>query len=116
MKEKTNEQEWQTRKIQLEDEAAKWLTEKLHYDEDNASDYPAAAQRALFVRGIMDRLADKVDHMLNQAVIEYFHGSNFADQIKKTIMAEAIRRFPNKDTFAESFPDIKGKLIENKEV
>lgn len=105
-----------TEKIKLEGEAAKWLTEKLQSGEDNTSDYPVAAQRALFVKGALDTLAGNVDYTLSQAVVEYFHGSTFAAQIKKAITSEAVKRFPNKNTFPEGFPDIKGKLVEDKEV
>ena len=142
MQEKTVEQ--QNHMVNLEDAAAEWLTEELQSredsGEDNTSDYPVAAQRALFVKGVSDTLADNVDYTLRQAVVEYFHGSIFAAQIKKSIIAEAVKRFPNKDAFPEElqvhvsgrlgvvkrfpnkdafpegFPDIKGKLVEDKEV
>lgn len=110
------QQEAQKHVVKLESEAAEWLTEKLQSGEDNASDYPVAAQRALFVKGVSDTLAGNVDYTLRQAVVEYFHGSTFAAQIKKSIIAEAVKRFPNKDAFPEGFPDIKGKLVEDKEV
>ena len=105
-----------TEKVKLEGEAAKWITEKLQSGEDNTSDYPVAAQRALFVKGALDTLSGNVDYVLSQAVVEYFHGSTFAAQIKKAITSEAVKRFPNKNTFPEGFPDIKGKLVEDKEV
>ena len=108
-----------TEKVKLEGEAAKWLTEKLQSGEDNTSDYPVVALRALFVKGALDALAGNVDYVLSQAVVEYFHGSIFAAQIKKAITSEAVKRFPNKDAFPEGFPDIKGKLanaIENKSI
>jgi len=110
------QQEAQKHVVKLEGEAAKWITEKLQSGEDNTSDYPVAAQRALFVRGALDTLAGNVDHVLGQAVVEYFHGSTFAAQIKKAITSEAVKRFPNKNTFPEGFPEIKGKLVEDKEV
>jgi hypothetical protein len=110
------QQEAQKHVVKLEGEAAKWLTEKLQSGEDNASDYPVAAQRALFVRGALDTLAGNVDYTLSQTIVEYFHGSTFAAQIKKAITSEAVKRFPNKDAFPEGFPDIKGKLVEDKEV
>jgi len=110
------QQEAQKHVVKLEGEAAKWLTEKLQSGEDNTNDYPVAAQRALFVRGALDTLAGNVDHVLGQAVVEYFHGSTFAAQIKKAITSEAVKRFPNKNTFPEGFPEIKGKLVEDKEV
>lgn len=110
------QQEAQKHVVKLESEAAKWLTEKLQSGEDNTSDYPVAAQRALFVKGVSDTLAGNVDYTLRQAVVEYFHGSTFAAQIKKSIIAEAVKRFPNKDAFPERFLDIKGKLVEDKEV
>jgi len=110
------QQEMQNHRVNLEGEAAKWLTEKLHSGEDNTSEYPVAAQRALFVRGALDTLAGNIDYVLSQAVVEYFHGSTFAAQVKKSITAEAVKRFPNKDAFPEGFPDIKGKLVESKEV
>ena len=118
MQEKTVEQ--QNHMVNLEDAAAEWLTEELQSredsGEDNTNDYPVAAQRALFVKGVSDTLADNVDYTLRQAVVEYFHGSTFAAQIKKSIIAEAVKRFPNKDAFPEGFPDIKGKFVEDKEV
>jgi hypothetical protein len=110
------QQEAQKHVVKLESEAAKWLTEKLQSGEDNTSDYPVAAQRALFVKGALDTLAGNVDYVLSQAVVEYFHGSTFAAQIKKAITSEAVKRFPNKNAFPEGFPDIKGKLVEDKEV
>jgi len=110
------QQEAQKHVVKLEGEAAKWITEKLQSGEDNTSDYPVAAQRALFLRGALDTLAGNVDYALSQAVVEYFHGSTFAAQIKKTITSEAIKRFPNKNAFPEGFPEIKGKLVEDKEV
>jgi len=103
-------------KVKLEGEAAKWLTEELQTGEDNTSDYPAAAQRALFVKGALDTLAGNLDYALSQAVVEYFHGSTFAAQIKKAITSEAVKRFPNKVAFPEGIPDNKGKLVEDKEV
>lgn len=108
-----------TEKVKLEGEAAKWISEKLQNGESYESDHSAVAQRALFVRGALDTLAGNVDYALSQAVVEYFHGSIFAAQIKKAITSEAAKRFPNKDAFPEGFPDIKGKLenaIENKSI
>ena len=113
------QQEAQKHVVKLESEAAEWISEKLQSRKDNTNDYPVAAQRALFVKGALDTLAGNVDYVLSQAVVEYFHGSIFAAQIKKAITSEAVKRFPNKDAFPEGFPDIKGKLanaIENKSI
>jgi hypothetical protein len=108
-----NEKE-QTIKIQIEEKTAEWLTANQKTSDE--TDIPTSAQRALFSRGVYDALSGRVDFALSQVVPEYFHGTDFARRIQNIVREETVKRYPTKTEHHEGWPEIRGKIVENKPV
>jgi len=101
-------------KVEVEEKAAEWLTENLKTSDE--TEVSTSAQRALFSRGVYDALSGRVDHALSHVVPEYFHGTLFVKEINRYIKEETFKRYPNKSMPLEGFPEILGKLVENKAI
>ena len=101
-------------KIQVEEKAAEWLTENLKTTDE--TEVSTSAQRALFSRGVYDALSGRTDHALVQVVAEYFHGTDFARKLQNIVREETVKRYPTKSMPLEGFPEIRGKLVENKAI
>jgi hypothetical protein len=101
-------------KIQVEEKTAEWLTANLKTTDE--TDISTSAQRALFSRGVYDALAGRTDYALSQVVTEYFHGTDFARKLQNILKEETIKRYPTKTEHHEGWPEIRGKLVENKAI
>ena len=107
-----NEKEQTT--VEVEEKAAEWLTENLKTSDE--TEVSTSAQRALFSRGVYDALSGKTDYALSQVVAEYFHGTGFARKLQNIVREETVKRYPTKPMPLEGFPEIRGKLVENKAI
>lgn len=105
-------------KVEVEEKAAEWLAANIaaNMKTTDEPEMSTSAQRALFSRGVYDALAGRIDYALVQVVPEYFHGTDFARKVQNIIKEETVKRYPTKSMPLEGWPEIRGKLVENKEV
>lgn len=101
-------------KVEVEEKAAEWLTENLKTSDE--TEVSISAQRALFSRGVYDALSGRTDHALVQVVAEYFHGTDFARKLQNIVREETVKRYPTKTEYHAGWPEIRGKLVENKAI
>ena len=100
--------------VEVEEKAAEWLGANMKTTDE--PEMSTSAQRALFSRGVYDAIAGRIDYALSQVVPEYFHGTLFIKEVSHFIKEETIKRYPTKSMPLEGWPEIRGKLVENKEV